>query len=191
MAVLPIAYLGHPVLRRVAEPVDLNVLTAPGDNELQTFIDDMIDTMHDEGGVGIAAPQVQRSLRIIVVEYHGNERYPEGSEIPLEVYVNPIITWTSEETKEFWEGCLSVKDLRGLVRRPSACTMEAYTRQGEKVVVNAEGFLAVVLQHEIDHLNGKVFLDRMDDLTQLSYEKEFMTYWVKPAEEAVEPQETI
>lgn len=191
MAVLPIAYLGHPVLRRVAEPVDLNALTAPGDNELQTFIDDMIDTMHDEGGVGIAAPQVQRSLRIIVVEYHGNERYPEGSEIPLEVYVNPVITWTSEETKEFWEGCLSVKDLRGLVRRPSACTMEAHTRHGEKVVVNAEGFLAVVLQHEIDHLNGKVFLDRMDDLTQLSYEKEFMTYWVKPAEEAAEPQETL
>lgn len=98
MAVLPIAYLGHPVLRRVAEPVDLNVLTAPGDNELQTFIDDMIDTMHDEGGVGIAAPQVQRSLRIIVVEYHGNERYPEGSEIPLEVYVNPIITWTDRKS---------------------------------------------------------------------------------------------
>ncbi|MCF8722231.1 peptide deformylase [Nitrospina gracilis] len=191
MAVLPIAYLGHPVLRRVADPVGLEQLTAPGDNELQKFIDDMIETMHDEGGVGIAAPQVQRSLQIIVVEYQGNERYPDGAEIPLEVYVNPVITWVSEEKKEFWEGCLSVKDLRGLVRRPSACTMEAYTRRGERVVVKADGFLAVVLQHEIDHLNGKVFLDRMEDLTQLSYEKEFMTYWVKSAEENTEPQQTV
>ncbi|MGP0629009.1 peptide deformylase [Nitrospina sp. 32_T5] len=191
MAVLPIAYLGHPVLRRVADPVDLEQLTAPGDNELQKFIDDMIETMHDEGGVGIAAPQVQRSLQIIVVEYQGNERYPDGSEIPLEVYVNPVITWVSEEKKEFWEGCLSVKDLRGLVSRPSACTMEAYNRRGEKVVVKTDGFLAVVLQHEIDHLNGMVFLDRMEDLTQLSYEKEFMAYWVKPAEETTEPQQTV
>lgn len=187
MAVLTVARLGHPVLRQVADPVDLAALTAPGDgNELQTFIDDMIDTMHEEGGVGIAAPQVQRSLRIIVVEYQGNERYPDGSEIPLTVYVNPVLTWTSEETSSFWEGCLSLKDLRGLVERPSACTMEAYTRYGEKVVVEATGFLAVVLQHEIDHLDGKVFLDRMTDLTKLSYEREFATYWVQQPEAASE-----
>lgn len=184
MAVLSIAHLGHPVLRRVADPVDLDALTAPGDNPLQSFIDDMIDTMHAEGGVGIAAPQVERSLQIIVVEYRGNERYPDGSEIPLTVYVNPVITRTSDDRVPFWEGCLSVKDLRGLVERPSACTMEAYTRQGEKVVVEASGFLAVVLQHEIDHLLGKVFLDRMTDLTKLAYEKEFITYWAPQPEEA-------
>ena len=178
MAVLKVAKLGNPVLRVIAEPVDLEELTASGENELQTFIDDLIDTMRAEGGVGIAAPQVSRSIQLLVVEYTDNDRYPSQEEIPITVFVNPVITRASEETVSFWEGCLSLKDFRGLVPRSREVTVEAWSRDGEKMVVEAQGFLAVVLQHEIDHLHGKVFLDRMTDLTQLAYNEEFETYWV-------------
>ncbi len=182
-----IARLGHPILRQIARPVDLQDLKAPGENDLQQLIDDMIDTMRDESGVGIAAPQVARSLQIIIVEYQKNERYPAQDEIPLTVYVNPVITRVSEETSSFWEGCLSLKDLRGLVTRPSAVTVEAVSREGEKIVVAAEGFLAVVLQHEIDHLKGIVFLDRMTDLTQLAFADELETYGAEE-EPAAKPE---
>ena len=179
MSVLNVARIGHPILRQKAEPVDLKALTAPGTNELQRLIDDMVDTMRDEDGVGIAAPQVARSLQIVVVEYRMNERYPDQDEIPLTVLVNPVITRSSEETSSFWEGCLSLKDLRGLVTRPREVTVEAHSRQGEKMVVAAQDFLAVVLQHEIDHLHGMVFLDRMQDLTQLAFDDELQTYWTE------------
>jgi len=179
VAVLEIARLGHPVLRQIAQPVDLKELTDPGDNELQTLIDDMVDTMRAEKGVGIAAPQVARSLQIVIVEYQKNERYPSQEDIPLTVYVNPVITWSGGEPGSFWEGCLSLKDLRGLVTRPQEITVEAYSRQGEKMMVEAKGFLAVVLQHEMDHLQGKVFLDRMTDLSQLAFVDEWQTYWVE------------
>jgi peptide deformylase len=177
LSVLNIALLGHPILREIAKPVDLEALTAPGDNELQQLIDDMVDIMHEEGGVGIAAPQVARSLQIVIVEYQENERYPSQDDIPLTVYVNPVITHSGKKTSSFWEGCLSLKDLRGLVTRPQEVTVEAFSREGKKMVVEAKGFLAVVLQHEIDHLLGKVFLDRMTDLTQLAWAEEWETYW--------------
>ena len=180
MSVLNIARLGHPILREIARPVDLKALTASGgDNELQQLIDDMIDTMREEDGVGIAAPQVARSLQIIIVEYQQNERYPSQDDIPVSAYVNPKITHYGKETASFWEGCLSLKDLRGLVTRPQEVTMEAYSREGEKMIVEAKGFLAVVLQHEIDHLLGKVFIDRMTDLTQLAWAEEWQTYWTE------------
>jgi len=177
MAVLEVAKLGNPVLRKIAEPVDLKALTVSGENELQTFIDDLIETMRVEGGVGIAAPQVSRSIQLLAVEYSENDRYPSQENIPLTVFINPVITRSSVETISFWEGCLSLKDFRGLVPRAREVTVEAFSRDGDKMVVEAQGFFAVVLQHEIDHLQGKVFLDRMTDLTQLAYNEEFETYW--------------
>jgi peptide deformylase len=104
----------------------------------------------------------------------------------LTVLVNPSIKHYGEETALGWEGCLSLKDLRGLVPRSKQITVEYFDREGNKVVVNAEGFLAVVLQHEIDHLNGKVFLDRMNDISQLAYVEEFEKYIVK--KEAVDSE---
>jgi len=177
LSVLNIARLGHPVLREIAKPVNLKALIASGDNELQQLIDNMIDTMQKEDGVGIAAPQVARSLQIVIVEYQQNERYPSQDDIPLTVYVNPKVTRSGKETASFWEGCLSLKDLRGLVTRPKEVTVEAFSREGKKMVVEAKGFLAVVLQHEIDHLLGKVFMDRMTDLTRLAWAEEWQTYW--------------
>ena len=176
MAILKIANLGNPVLRQVAKPVDLNDLA---ESAVQTFIDDMIETMHHEGGVGLAAPQVNRSIQIVVLEYAENERYPDEVSIPLTVLVNPVLSDYSQETKEGWESCLSLVDFRGLVPRSTTVTLNAYDRQGKKIQKTVSDFEAVVLQHELDHLKGFVFLDRMKDLTQLSYQEEFEEFWLK------------
>jgi len=178
MAVLKVAKLGNPVLRQIAKQVDLKEL-ADQQGELQDFIDDMIDTMRVEDGVGLAAPQVNRSLQIAVLEYEDNERYPEESSIPVTVLINPVLSDYSEETDLGWESCLSLIDFRGLVRRSRSVTLNAYDREGNKIEKRATGFEAVVLQHEIDHLNGKVFLDRMEDLTKLAYQEEFEEFWLK------------
>jgi len=178
MAVLKVAKLGNPVLRQVAKQVDLKEL-ADQQSGLQQFIEDMIDTMREEGGVGLAAPQVNRSLQIVVLEYDNNDRYPGESSIPVTVLVNPVLSDYSEEEALGWESCLSLIDFRGLVPRSTSVTLNAYDRDGNKVEKRASGFEAVVLQHEIDHLNGKVFLDRMEDLTQLSYQEEFEEFWLK------------
>lgn len=178
MARLKIARLGNPILRLIAQPVSLKDLSDP-DGDLQVFIDDMVETMRLDGGVGLAAPQVSKSVQIVTLECEENKRYPEAKGIPLTVLVNPRITHYSDDTALGWESCLSLIDFRGLVRRSREVTVTACNREGEKIVIEATGFMAIVLQHEIDHLNGKVFLDRMEDLTKLAYMEEFETYWVE------------
>ena len=178
MAVLKVAKLGNPILRQVARQVDLKEL-ADQKSELQKFIDDMIDTMRQEGGVGLAAPQVNRSIQVVVLEVENNERYPEEAPIPVKALVNPVLSDFSEEMVLGWESWLSLSDFRGLVARSASVTLNAYDREGNKIEKRATGFEAVVLQHEIDHLNGKVFLDRMEDLTQLAYQEEFEEFWLK------------
>ena len=178
MAVLKVAKLGNPILRQISKQVDLKDL-ADQQGELQGFIDDMIDTMREEDGVGLAAPQVNRSLQIVVLEYENNERYPDESSIPLTVLVNPVLSDYGEEKILGWESCLSLVDFRGLVPRSTSVTLKAYDRDGDRIEKRATGFEAVVLQHEIDHLNGKVFLDRMEDLTKLAYQEEFEEFWLK------------
>ena len=178
MALLKVAKLGDPVLRQDTKLVNLKDLNSP-DGKLQLLIDNMIDTMRLEDGVGLAAPQVFESLRLVVVECSFNERYSEAPNIPLTVLVNPSIKYYGEETVLGWEGCLSLKDLRGLVPRSKKITVEYFDREGNLITVDAEGFPAVVLQHEIDHLHGKVFLDRMSDLSQLAYLEEFEKYITK------------
>jgi len=178
MALLNIAKLGNPVLRQVAKPVEIKQLVN-SDSNLQTFIDDMIETMHHEGGVGLAAPQVNRSIQIVVLEYAENERYPNEINIPLTVLVNPVLSAYSKETQDGWESCLSLADFRGLVTRSTEITLDTYDRQGKKIHKTVSGFEAVVLQHEIDHLEGFVFLDRMKDFKQLSYQEEFEEFWLK------------
>ena len=185
MALLRVAKLGDPILRQKTKLVDLEVLRSQG-NKIQALIDNMIETMREEDGVGLAAPQVFQSLRLVVIESSFNERYPEAPNIPLTVLVNPSIKCYGEEKALGWEGCLSLKDLRGLVPRSKEITVEYFDREGNLVIIDAEGFLAVVLQHEIDHLDGKVFLDRMNDLSQLAYVEEFEKHIVK--KETAEPE---
>ena len=178
MALLKVAKLGNPILRQVAKQVNLKDL-AQEQGELQGFIDDMIDTMREEDGVGLAAPQVNRSLQIVVLEYENNERYPGELSIPLTVLVNPELSDYGVEKALGWESCLSLSDFRGLVPRYTSVTLKAYNRKGDKIEKRATGFEAVVLQHEIDHLHGKVFLDRMEDMTQLAYQEEFEEFWLE------------
>ena len=185
MALLQVAKLGDPILRQKAALVDLELLNSQ-DNKMQALIDDMIETMREEDGVGLAAPQVFKSLRLVVIECSLNERYSEAPNIPLTTLINPSIKYYGEDTVLGWEGCLSLKDLRGLVPRSSKIIVEYFDRKGAPVTVNAEGFLAVVLQHEIDHLNGLLFIDQMPDMKKLSYREEFKTFWMKDSKEAIE-----
>jgi len=173
MSILKVARLGHPVLRQVTETVTSQELQS---QSVQQFIDDMIVTMKEYDGVGLAADQVHESMQIAVLEVASNPRYPNKPDVPLTVLVNPKITLLTEEMEEDWEGCLSVPDLRGRVPRCKSIRVEAWDRNGKSIDFIANDFHARVIQHEFDHLNGKVYLDRMRDLTTLSFLQEFARY---------------
>lgn len=173
MAIRKVAQLGNPVLRKAAEPVPWEAVTS---RETRRLIDDMIETMREYAGAGLAAPQVHESVRIIVLETMRNERYPDAPNVPLTVVINPKITAFSEEVEEGWEGCLSLTDLWGRVRRAKSVTVEGLDREGAPLKIDADGFFARALQHEIDHLHGKVFVDRMSDLSSLSFGREYSRY---------------
>jgi peptide deformylase len=176
--VLHIARMGHPVLRQVATPVDPSRLD---DAEFQDFIDSMLLTMHEYEGVGLAAPQVHVSERLVV--FHENAGLEDADGEPLLALVNPEIEVLDDELGSMWEGCLSVPGLRGRVSRPSRIRVRGMDRQGKPVDLELEDFDAIVTQHECDHLDGILFIDRLDDTRQLSYEKEFERHWVEQAEE--------
>jgi len=172
MAILKVARLGNPVIRKAAEAVPKEAITSP---EIQRLIDDMLDTMHEYEGVGIAAPQVHLSTQLAVIEAKGDTR--SSKPIPLTVLINPRIVAASKSLLEDWEGCLSVNDLRGKVPRAEWVDVEAFNRKGERIKFHAEGFFARVIQHECDHLAGKVFIDRMPNLTTLAHLHEFARFW--------------
>ena len=175
MAILKVARLGHPVLREKSLPVPIDEIRS---SEIQRLIDDMVETMREYNGAGLAAPQVHVLKQICVIEVQGNPRYPEAPAIPLTVLVNPVVTSLTEETEDGWEGCLSVPDMRGVVPRQTAVRLEAYDREGARVDVVAKEFFARVIQHETDHLQGKVYLDRMRDLSTLTHLAEWNKYWL-------------
>ncbi len=177
MALLKIARLGHPAIRAGGD-----IMTAGecANKDFQTFLDELVDTMREANGVGIAAPQVGVRRRAIVIEVDPeNPRYPGFPKVPLTILINPQIVSHSSETEEDWEGCLSVPDLRGRVPRWRTVHIQGIDRQGQTVEFKAEGFFARVLQHEIDHLHGKVFLDQLPDLSTLTHLQEYQQYWVK------------
>ncbi|HVR95478.1 MAG TPA: peptide deformylase [Thermoanaerobaculia bacterium] len=177
MPVQPIVRLGHPSLRTPAKPVPLPRI---GRAEIQQLIDEMIETMRAAPGVGLAAPQLGVELQVFVYESAGNP--DRGPEIPLRVVINPMITPHSGELVYDWEGCLSIPDLRGLVPRHPAVRVRALDREGQPLDYVAHGFEARIVQHEFDHLNGVVFLDRMRDLHSLAYLEEWEQY-VNPEDE--------
>jgi peptide deformylase len=176
MSILKVTRLGHPVLRKVTETVSQSELESPA---LQKFIDDMIETMKEYDGVGLAADQVHESKQIAVLEVADNPRYPEKPQVPLTVLVNPTITPLSKDIEEDWEGCLSIPDLRGMVPRYKSVRVQALDRQGKAIDFVANEFHARVIQHEFDHLNGKVYLDRMRDFSTLTFLQEFARYWMR------------
>jgi peptide deformylase len=173
MAILKVARLGHPVLRELSRPVPPERIRTA---EFQRFIEDMIETMHEYDGVGLAAPQVHVPWRVATIEVAGNPRYPGAPAVPLTVLVNPEIRAVGEEKEVDWEGCLSVPGLRGKVPRMSALDVTALDREGNPILWHAEGFAARVVQHEVDHMDGRVYLDRMEDLLTLSHLEELARY---------------
>jgi peptide deformylase len=151
MALLRIETLGAEVLRRPAEPV------AGPDPELERLVEDMFETMYDARGIGLAAPQVGVSRRVIVVDVH-----EEGSE-PFAL-LNPVVVEQGKETEKQEEGCLSIPGVGGVVERPATCVVEGLDRAGNPVRIEAEGMLARCLLHEVDHLDGVLFLDRLSPI---------------------------
>jgi peptide deformylase len=174
LAILKVTRLGHPVLRQMAPPVKPEAIHDP---EIQRLIDDMIETMHEYDGVGIAAPQVHVSKQIAVIEAKGSRRYPDAPDIPLTVLINPEVTPLGPELEDDWEGCLSLNDFRGRTPRYQQVRAKFLDRQGRPVEFVTTGFHARVLQHERDHLLGKVFIDRMPSFETLSYLAEYSRYW--------------
>ena len=174
MAILKVARLGHPVLRMKASPVDPDKIRTPA---VQRFIDDMIDTMHEYDGAGLAANQVHTPAQIAVIEVTSNPRYPEAPSIPLTVVINPVVTPLTKEMEDDWEGCLSVPDMRGRVPRYTEVRLQCLDREGQTIDVVAKEFFARVIQHETDHLDGVLFLDRMKSFESLAFLEEFSRYW--------------
>jgi len=174
MSILKVSRLGHPVLRKKARPLSSSFLAK---SSTQTLIDNMIETMYEYHGVGLAAPQVHESLLLTVIESQG-----ERGQIPLTVLVNPVVTVLGENPDankvEDWEGCLSIPELRGRVPRYQKLKVEALDRKGSKMKFVAEGFFARVVQHEYDHLMGHVYLDRMSNLQTLTHLDEMKRYWL-------------
>ena len=170
---LRIAQIGHPVLRQPTRTLTREELLS---DQIQSFLDDLVETMREANGAGLAANQVYQSLRICTVEVRNNPRYPYRPNIPLTILVNPILTPIGDETFVNYEGCLSVPDLRGQVRRHCEVKVDAWDREGNSISTVVKGMTAATYQHEVDHLDGKLFLDRVEDATSLVTQENFQRY---------------
>jgi peptide deformylase len=170
MTILAIAQIGTPILRERAREVTADELRSV---EVQQFVDDLVETMRDANGAGLAATQVYRGLRICAIEVANNPRYPYKPKIPLTVLVNPVLTPLSNEMFDNYEGCLSVPDLRGVVPRHAELRVQALDRHGNAIDREVRGITAGTFQHEVDHLDGKLFVDRVADTTSLCTWKAF------------------
>ncbi|MBU0656711.1 MAG: peptide deformylase [Gammaproteobacteria bacterium] len=165
---LPIAKRGEPILQQRAQEV-----TDIHDPTIQALIDDMLTTMLEAGGIGIAAPQVFISQRIIIVASRPNPRYPDAPLMEPVAMLNPEILWLSADTCTGWEGCLSVPDARAPVPRANNLRLRYLTRWGESVETEYTGFIARIIQHECDHLDGILFPERVGDKQKIVSEAEF------------------
>lgn len=177
MAILKVAQMGHPVLRQIAKTLSPKEILLP---EVQKLIADMIDTMHEYDGVGLAAPQVHESLQIAVMEIEDNPRYPGEKAQPKTVFINPVITALTDEKLEVWEGCLSVRGLRGAVQRPKKIRLQGLNERAEPIDHVFEGFPAIAVQHETDHLFGTLYVDKLVSTKKFAFIEEYQRYHLKP-----------
>jgi len=179
MSILKVSRMGHPVLRKKVRPVPpAEIAAAP----MQRLIDDMTQTMLEYNGVGLAAPQVHEELRLFVAQVirdQDDEEDDETRKPEILALINPEIKPVSRHVEEDWEGCLSIPDLRGLVPRYRDISVKGYDRTGRQIELQASGFMARVIQHEADHLDGVLFLDRMKSLDSLSFIDEYARYHAK------------
>ena len=174
MSILKIARMGHPVLRAKAPALDRADIRSAA---VQELIDDMVETMIEYRGVGLAAPQVHQDLRLFVATLDANG--DEDAESEPVVVINPELVPVGDEVLEGWEGCLSIPDIRGLVPRPREIKVHALDRKGERFELHVHDFQARVIQHETDHLDGILFVDRMRSFESLTFLDEYARYWAK------------
>ena len=164
MATREILKMGHPTLLEVAKPVEkFNT------SELDSIIEDMIDTMKENDGAGLAAPQIGLSMQLVIFGFDSNERYPEADQVPFTVLINPVITPIGDEEEDGWEGCLSVPGLMGVVPRFKKIRYQGKDQHGNEIDREVDGFHARVVQHECDHLIGKLYPMRIRDFSQFGY----------------------
>jgi len=164
MAVREILKMGDPRLLRIAAPVV--EFDTP---DLLALVEDMFDTMRAANGAGLAAPQIGEDLQLVIFGFERNERYPDAPPVPLTVLINPVIEPLGDEQVDGWEGCLSVPGLRGVVPRFARIRYRGFDPQGRPIEREADGFHARVVQHECDHLIGRLYPTRMNDLTRFGY----------------------
>ncbi len=176
MSILKVARMGHPVLRAKARPVERSALRSPA---VQKLIDDMIETMREYRGVGLAAPQVHESLRLFVALLGSDEETVEERPPEPTVVVNPEIVQVGSEIVEGWEGCLSIPDIRGRVPRARQIELKALNRRGERIELTLKDFPARVALHETDHLDGVLFFDRMKSFESLAFLDEYARFWAQ------------
>ncbi len=172
--------MGHPVLREKALEISRDYLVS---DRFRQLVVDLRDSMKHYGGIGIAAPQIGVSLQVAVIELGPINRYGEEINLPFTVFVNPKLEILSDELQGFWEGCLSVPGLRGFVERPKKLKVSFLNEKGEAQEIVAEGFLATVIQHELDHLFGVLYIDRIKDMRLLTYQEEYDQYFSGKEEE--------
>ena len=164
MATREILKMGHPTLLEVAKPVEkFNT------SELDSIIEDMIDTMKENDGAGLAAPQIGLGMQLVIFGFDSNERYPEADQVPFTVLINPVITPIGDEEEDGWEGCLSVPGLMGVVPRFKKIRYQGKDQNGNEIDREVDGFHARVVQHECDHLIGKLYPMRIRDFSQFGY----------------------
>ena len=182
MPIRPVLTIGNPLLRRVARDLEPGEIRLPA---LHRLIDDMVETMHHEEGIGLAAPQIGESVQVAVIEIDAESiRYPGQEPFAMTVFLNPRITVLDPTEQGFWEGCLSVPNLRGYVERPRRVRVDYLDLDGDERTIVAEGFLATVFQHELDHLQGVLYVDRMRDMTRLATVEDYLRYWREAPGEA-------
>jgi peptide deformylase len=181
-----IAQIGHPVLRQRAREVTKDELLSP---EMQRFIDDLVETMRDANGAGLAAIQIYEPIRVVAIEVGSNPRYPYKPKIPLTILVNPVLEVIGDETFSNYEGCLSVPNLRGRVQRHARLRVRAWDREGNDLDFNTAGVSAGTFQHEVDHLDGIIFVDRVKDplsfTTWENFERHHQAKFIEEVKEIV------
>ena len=170
MSILKVCRLGNPVLRLKAKTVNNNQIK---ENEFQVLIRNMVETMFEYVGVGLAAPQVHVSSRVFVF------RPEPEKEDSLRIVINPVVKPIGDDIYEDWEGCLSIPDIQGRVSRFSRISLEGLDHEGKNYQEEFEGFAARICQHETDHLDGMIFFDKMDDLNTLTFGQEYHRFWAK------------
>lgn len=174
MGLRTIIRMGHPNLRRIAQPVELDDI---GSDKMNTLLRDMEDTLHDSGGIGLAAPQIDVDLRLAIIEIPGGPtRYGDIEAMPLTVFFNPVIEALTTDREGYWEGCLSVPGLRGFVERPQHIRVSYIDANKEPAEIELQGFLATVMQHEFDHLDGRLYIDHITDTRKLMFEEEWLRH---------------